>query len=126
MEKIIKLTGGGELPLKSTAITLLIYKNQFRSDLLKDTTSIAVQAAEESLQGADAITKNDGFDIEIGIRVVWAMAKTYAGYNSDFPDYESWLESLYVSPTQLVSEIIPEAIKLLNWSRESTVQPKNG
>lgn len=102
MEAIIAL-GDEEVRLKANAITAIHYKNQFQSDILKDTMK-AVGGVEaivklEALEDASDYRKLqeiiDGIDTVLIYQFVWVWAKT-ADRNIE-PFYD-WLSKVDMPP----------------------------
>ena len=97
METII-LIGHEEVRLKANAITAMHYKNQFKSDILKDTLN-AIGGIESilkltTLEKAEDYKKMtqiiDGMDTVLIYQLVWSFAKTA---NRQFPPFFDWLEN---------------------------------
>lgn len=109
METTINI-GNEKLRLKANAITAIHYKNQFKSDILKDTLN-AIGGVEailklQSLEGAEDYEKLqlllDEIDSVLIYQFVWAWVKT-ADRNVE-PFYE-WLSNVDMPPvTDLLLE----------------------
>ena len=102
METII-LIGHEEVRLKANAITAMHYKNQFKSDILKDTLN-AIGGIESilkltTLEKAEDYKKMtqiiDGMDTVLIYQLVWSFAKTA---NRQFPPFFDWLENADLPP----------------------------
>ena len=109
MEAIIYI-GNEEVRLKANAITAIHYKNQFKSDILKDTLNalggIEAVLKLQSLEGAEDYKKLqlilDEIDTVLIYQFVWAWAKT-SDRNIE-PFYE-WLSKMDMPPvTELLLE----------------------
>ena len=109
MEAIISI-GNEEVRLKANAITAIHYKNQFKSDILKDTLNalggIEAVLKLQSLEGAEDYKKLqlilDEIDTVLIYQFVWAWAKT-SDRNIE-PFYE-WLSKMDMPPvTELLLE----------------------
>lgn len=109
MEATINL-GDEKVRLKANAITAIHYKNQFKSDILKDTLS-ALGGIEsivklQSLEGAEDYEKlqtllND-IDTVLIYQFVWAWAKTFDRNTKPFFE---WIANVDMPPvTELLLE----------------------
>lgn len=109
MESIIKL-GDEEVRLKANAITAMHYKNQFKSDVLKDTLN-ALGGIETVMQLRDLDRVEDyqklqlmldGIDTVLIYQLVWSFAKTA---DRQFPPFYQWAEHVDLPPvTELLLE----------------------
>jgi len=109
MESTINI-GDQKVRLKANAITAIHYKNQFKSDILKDTLN-AIGGVEailklQSLEGSEDYEKLqlllDEIDTVLIYQFVWAWVKT-ADRNTE-PFYE-WLSNVDMPPvTELLLE----------------------
>lgn len=109
MESIIKL-GDEEVRLKANAITAMHYKNQFKSDLLKDTLA-AIGGIEAVMQLRDLDeasdyrrlqTMIDNIDTVLIYQLVWSFAKTA---KRDLIPFYQWIEIADLPPvTELLLE----------------------
>lgn len=116
MESIIEL-GGREVRLKANAITAMHYKNQFKSDVLKDTLN-ALGGIEAVMQLQDLKEANDykqlqtvidGIDTVLIYQLVWSFAKTA---DKQFPPFYQWLEVVDLPPvTELL--LVDNFVELL-------------
>jgi hypothetical protein len=109
MESIIKL-GDEEVRLKANAITAMHYKNQFKSDVLKDTLNalggIETVMKLRDLQRVEDYQKLqlmlDGIDTVLVYQLVWSFAKTA---DRQFPPFYQWIENADLPPvTELLLE----------------------
>ncbi|BAM46352.1 hypothetical protein [Amphibacillus xylanus] len=109
MEATINL-GDEKVRLKANAITAIHYKNQFKSDILKDTLS-ALGGIEsivklQSLEGAEDYEKLqvllDDIDTVLIYQFVWAWAKTFDRNTKPFFE---WIANVDMPPvTELLLE----------------------
>jgi len=109
VESIIKL-GEEEVRLKANAITAMHYKNQFKSDILKDTLS-AIGGIEAVMQLKDLEDATDyqklqtminNIDTVLIYQLVWSFAKTS---DRNFIPFYKWIENAYLPPvTELLLE----------------------
>lgn len=93
----IKL-GDKTIEIKATPLTLLYYKQEFKSDLIGDLAKL--EKAE---------TDPTKIDMLIILQLVWAMAKTLKGIK--FPKFEKWLgefESIDAQDINMMNEIMQE------------------
>lgn len=102
MEKIINISGK-EVKLKSTAGTLLRYRNYFHRDFMKDLIHLQRRLNEKEENGTDF----EIIDLELFERIAWCMAKTA---DKDTPDIESWLDGFESFDIMIV---LPEIMTLL-------------
>ncbi|MCM3111684.1 hypothetical protein [Lederbergia lenta] len=109
MESIIKL-GNEEVRLKANAITAHHYKNQFKSDVLKDTlnalggieTVMQLRNLEDVNDYQKLQTMLDGIDTVLIHQLVWSFAKTA---DRNFLPFYQWVESVDLPPvTELLLE----------------------
>lgn len=109
MESIIQL-GSEKLRLKANAITAMHYKNQFKSDVLKDTlnalggieTVMRLQDLESVNDYGQLQTMLDGIDTVLVYQLVWSFAKTA---DRSFIPFYQWIESVDLPPvTELLLE----------------------
>lgn len=109
MEATVNI-GEEKVRLKANAITAIHYKNQFKSDILKDTLNalggVGAILKLQSLQGAEDYKKLqlllDEIDTVLIYQFVWAWAKT-ADRNVE-PFYE-WIANADMPPvTELLLE----------------------
>ena len=109
MESIIKL-GDEEVRLKANAITAFHYKNQFKSDILKDTLEaiggieaiMQLRDLEEATDYQKLQTMIDGIDTVLIYQLVWSFAKTA---DRSFIPFYQWIENVDLPPvTELLLE----------------------
>lgn len=84
MEKIIFI-GEKEIPLRSNAMNLIIYQNEFNEDMLVN---------REKLLGpinSEGEIKIRDIDSIATLRQIWTFAKTA---NRDLPGFEAWAETI--------------------------------
>lgn len=102
--------GDAKIRLKANAITAIHYKNQFKSDILKDTLNalggIEAILKLQSLEGAEDYEKLqvllDDIDTVLIYQFVWSWAKT--SDRNIGPFYE-WIASVDMPPvTELLLE----------------------
>lgn len=102
MESIIEV-GGQDVRLKANAITAMHYKNQFKSDVLKDTLAAlggieAVMQLQGLSEASDYVQLQkviDGIDTVLIYQLVWAFAKTA---DRKFLPFYDWLEIADLPP----------------------------
>ena len=102
MEKII-LVDNKEVKFKSTAGTLMRYRNNFGRDLINDI--VALEKKFKTVKSGMAqfeIVELDMFE-----KIAWAMAKTA---NNDIPDIEHWLDEF---DSFSIMKVLPEIMELL-------------
>lgn len=109
MESTINI-GDDKVRLKANAITAIHYKNQFKSDILKDTLN-AIGGVEsilklQSLEGKDDYKKLqvvlDQIDTVLIYQFVWVWAKTA---DRNIESFYEWLSSVDMPPvTELLLE----------------------
>lgn len=109
METTINV-GDDRIRLKANAITAIHYKNQFKSDILKDTLN-ALGGTEailqmQTLEGADDYKKLqtviDEIDSVLIYQFVWAWAKTA---DRNIEPFHEWLSNVDMPP---VTNLIPQ------------------
>lgn len=111
MDKVIKLNGE-ELPLSAKAMNMVIYRSQFKSDIMESIGQIVRLGQTNDYEKIDSLAI---------ARLVWTMAKTK---DPDFPDFEKWFEELEIFP---VMDVLNDIIELVmaNLTSTTTIQPKN-
>lgn len=111
MDKVININGT-EIPLRATAMNMVIYRSQFGTDIMEVTGAIMKAGSTQDFDKLDSL----------GIaRLVWAMAKTY---DSNLPNFEKWFETLEVFPVLDILNDIMELI-MANLTSTTTIRPKN-
>lgn len=102
MEKIVKI-GGKEIKLKSTAGTMMRYRNYFNRDFLKDLISLQTKLNERTEKGSQF----DALELDMFEKVAWCMAKTA---DDNIPSIEKWLDDF---ETFDIMQILPQIMELL-------------
>lgn len=102
MEKILNI-GGKEIKMKSTAGTMMRYRNNFNRDFIKDLVRLQEKLADkmEKKQEFEAI------DLDLFEKIAWCMAKTA---DNSIPDIENWLDEF---DTFDILQVLPELMNLL-------------
>ena len=102
MEKVLNI-GNKEIKMKSTAGTMMRYRNQFNRDFIKDLMHL-----KDSMQDkVDKGTELDLVDLGIFEKIAWCMAKTA---DDNVPDIEHWLDEF---DTFDIYQVLPEIMGLL-------------
>ena len=102
MEKILKISGK-DIKMKSTAGTLMRYRNNFGRDLLKD--MITLQEKLKKVTGG--VEQFKIVDLDMFEKIAWCMAKTA---DNEIPDIEHWLDNF---ETFDIMEVLPDLMQLL-------------
>lgn len=102
MEKIVKI-GGKKIKLKSTAGTMMRYRNYFNRDFLKDLISLQTKLNERTEKGSQF----DALELDMFEKVAWCMAKTA---DDNIPSIEKWLDDF---ETFDIMQILPQIMELL-------------
>ena len=102
MEKVIEI-GGKEIKLKSTAGTMMRYRNNFNRDFIKDLISLQTKLQQKVETG----TQFEALDLDIFEKIAWCMAKTA---DDSIPDIERWLDEF---DTFDIMQVLPELMNLL-------------
>lgn len=106
----IKL-GDKTIEIKATPLTLLYYKQEFKSDLIGDLTKM------------EGIEKDySKLDVVLILQMLWAMAKTIKGLK--FPKFEKWLgefENIDITP-DFITSVLQEATE--GFFRTGRPEPK--
>ena len=102
MEKVLTI-GGKEIKMKSTAGTMMRYRNQFNRDFIKDLVSLQSKINTTAEKGTDL----DAIDLGIFEKIAWCMAKTA---DNNIPDIEHWLDDF---DTFDIYTVLPEIMELL-------------
>lgn len=102
MEKIIEIDNK-KVRFKSTAGTLMRYRNNFGRDLIKDIVALD-KKFKKVKDGTEqfAILELDMFE-----KIAWAMAKTA---DNQIPDIEHWLDDF---DSFSIMKILPQIMELL-------------
>ena len=89
---------GKTIGVKASPLTLLFYKQQFKTDLLND-----------------LITMQKGKKVEMDtvkiLQIGWALNKSYV-YPQNIPSFMTWMENLGVVDPELLKMIMEEAKEL--------------
>lgn len=102
MEKIIKI-GNKEIGMKSTAGTMMRYRNNFNRDFIKDLMALQEKLSTKIEKG----TEFEALDLDMFEKIAWCMAKTY---DNSIPDIEKWLDDF---DTFDIMQVLPEIMTLL-------------
>lgn len=102
MEKVL-IIGGNEVKMKSTAGTMMRYRNYFNRDFIKDLVKLQGKLTEKLDTGAEF----EAFDLDLFEKIAWCMAKTA---DDSIPDIESWLDQF---DTFDIMQVLPEIMNLL-------------
>ncbi|WP_411736096.1 hypothetical protein [Paenibacillus sp. M2] len=78
--------GNQTVRVRATALALLFYKKEFKTDLLGD----MMKMVGGDVDGGEIDPTN--IDMLFNLQLVWAMAKADA-YGKEFPSFEPWLAS---------------------------------
>lgn len=113
MEKIIHV-GNKEVKLKSTAGTMVRYRNNFNRDFIKDL--LHLKSKIELKQGTGE--ELDAIDLEIFEKIAWSMAKTA---DDNIPDIEHWLDEFETFDIMI---ILPQIMDLLVSNMKQLKQTK--
>lgn len=125
MERIITIEGY-DIPVKSTAGSLMSYKMNFNRDGLKDllrlskgipdSQNVQNQSEEEIV---DNLIDSD-FDFDIFFRFLWVFAKSA---DPTIPPMEIWLETFEVSPIEFMVKALEVTTDLLVSTASSSIKP---
>lgn len=102
MEKVLTI-GNKQVKFKSTAGTMMRYRNYFHRDFIKDLVRLQEKFKERKKTGEDF----ELIDLEIFERISWCMVKTA---DSEIPDIEHWLDEFDSFDIMM---ILPEILDLL-------------
>lgn len=102
MEKVLNI-GGKEIKMKSTAGTMMRYRNNFNRDFIKDLVALQGKLNEKLETGKEF----EALDLDIFEKIAWCMAKTS---NDDIPDIEHWLDEF---ETFDIMQVLPDIMSLL-------------
>lgn len=102
MEKILKI-GNNEIKMKSTAGTMMRYRNNFNRDFIKDLVALQKKLTDK----IDNNTQFEAIDLDIFEKIAWCMAKTA---DNNVPDIENWLDQF---DTFDIMQVLPEIMELL-------------
>ncbi len=100
--------GEKTIQIRGTALALLFYKREFKSDLLKD--MINMFGGDLKTMGADMGPEN--LDTVTILQMVWAMAKAGEFGKGQFPGFESWLhqsgDEINIFSEEFLTDVINE------------------
>lgn len=102
MEKVLKI-GNNEIKMKSTAGTMMRYRNYFNRDFLKDLISLQSKLTDKIEKGKEL----EALDLDLFEKIAWCMAKTA---DNSIPDIETWLDEF---DTFDIMQVLPEIMNLL-------------
>ena len=124
MEKILKIEGGKDIKLSSSAAFLYIYKNQFGREPLKDLMNL--QKGFVNSEETDEIQLMETFNLEIIQNLAWALAKVGDYRNTPEP-IEFYLNNPNFMPLDHSSEILNLALGSIsvNMQVEEETEEKN-
>lgn len=114
MEKVL-IISNAEVRMKSTAGTLMRYRNNFGRDLIKDMLHL-----QEKLKKVKEGEQFEIVDLDIFEKIAWCMAKTA---DNTVPDVEHWLDNF---ETFDIMKVLPEIMQLLvdNFQQEGESKKK--
>ena len=102
MEKIISI-GGKDIKLKSTAGTMMRYRNNFNRDFIKD----LIKLQQSLTNKLDNDVEFNALDLDMFEKIAWCMAKTA---DDNIPDIEHWLDEF---DTFDIMQVLPQIMELL-------------
>lgn len=102
MEKVLNI-GGKQIKMKSTAGTMMRYRNNFNRDFIKDLVNLQTRLNEKIEKGAEF----EALDLDLFEKIAWCMAKTA---DNSIPDIENWLDEF---DTFDIMQVLPELMNLL-------------
>ena len=102
MEKILNI-GGKDIKLKSTAGTMMRYRNNFNRDFIKDLVNLQGKLTDKTTKGAEF----NAIDLDIFEKIAWCMAKTA---DDTIPDIEKWLDEF---ETFDIMQVLPQIMELI-------------
>lgn len=107
MEKVLNI-GGKDIKLKSTAGTMMRYRNNFNRDFIKDLIKLQEKLKEKAETGAEF----EALDLDLFEKIAWCMAKTA---DDNIPDIEHWLDEF---ETFDIMQVLPQIMELLTANME--------
>jgi len=115
MEKVL-IINDKEIKMKSTAGTLMRYRNNFGRDLIKDMVRLQDKLKKVNNQGEQF----EIVDLDLFEKIAWCMAKTA---DNNIPDIEHWLDNF---ETFDIMKVLPEIMQLLvdNLNQENESKKK--
>ena len=102
MEKVLKI-GKKEIKLKSTAGTMMRYRNNFNRDFIKDLVNLQGKLNDKVEKGKEF----EAVDLDIFEKIAWCMAKTA---DDNVPNIEKWLDEF---ETFDIMQVLPEIMSLI-------------
>lgn len=102
MEKVLNI-GGKEIKMKSTAGTMMRYRNNFNRDFIKDLVKLQGKLGDKLEKGEEF----EALDLDLFEKIAWCMAKTA---DDSIPDIEHWLDEF---ETFDIMQVLPELMNLL-------------
>lgn len=102
MEKVLNI-GGKQIKMKSTAGTMMRYRNNFNRDFIKDLVRLQARLGEKLEKGQEF----EALDLDLFEKIAWCMAKTA---DNSIPDIENWLDEF---DTFDIMQVLPELMNLL-------------
>lgn len=102
MEKILNI-GGKQVRMKSTAGTMMRYRNYFNRDFIKDLVKLQTKLTDKLETGQEF----EALDLDLFEKIAWCMAKTA---DNSIPDIENWLDEF---ETFDIMQVLPELMNLL-------------
>lgn len=102
MEKVLNI-GGKEIKMKSTAGTMMRYRNNFNRDFIKDLVKLQTKLNDKLEKGQEF----EALDLDLFEKIAWCMAKTA---DNSIPDIEHWLDEF---DTFDIMQVLPELMNLL-------------
>lgn len=102
MEKVLNI-GGKQIKMKSTAGTMMRYRNNFNRDFIKDLVKLQSKLSDKLEKGQEF----EALDLDIFEKIAWCMAKTA---DNSIPDIENWLDEF---DTFDIMQVLPELMNLL-------------
>lgn len=102
MEKILSI-GGKDIKLKSTAGTMMRYRNNFNRDFIKD----LIKLQQSLTNKLDNDVEFNALDLDMFEKIAWCMAKTA---DDNIPDIEHWLDEF---DTFDIMQVLPQIMELL-------------
>lgn len=102
MEKTLNI-GGKEIKMKSTAGTMMRYRNNFNRDFIKDLIKLQTKLNDKIEKGQEF----EALDLDIFEKIAWCMAKTA---DNNIPEIENWLDEF---DTFDIMQVLPEIMSLL-------------
>lgn len=102
MEKVLNI-GGKQVKMKSTAGTMMRYRNNFNRDFIKDLVKLQAKLTDKIEKGEEF----EALDLDLFEKIAWCMAKTA---DNSIPDIENWLDEF---DTFDIMQVLPELMSLL-------------